>query len=58
MKEKINACYERLQTLSITSTKGNMEALLKTMYELQEVYLELEGMENAGAENGSTDHSE
>ena len=41
MKEKINACYERLQQLNIAPTKGNMEILLQTLYDLKSVYEEL-----------------
>lgn len=58
MKEKINECYKRLQMLSIAPTRGNMEILLQTLYDLQLVYKALEESENAGAENGSADHSE
>ena len=48
MKEKISACYERLQTLDMPMTKGNMETLLQTLYDLQEIYQELERMEHDG----------
>ena len=41
MKEKIKACFERLQTLEISPTRSNMETLLQTLYDLQEVYQEL-----------------
>ena len=41
MKEKIEACFERLQRLDIKPTKYNMELLLQTMYDLQEVYKKL-----------------
>ena len=49
MKEKISACYERLQTLDIAPTLTNMEKLLQTLYELREVYNELE---QRGDDNG------
>ena len=42
MLEKINACYERLQTLGITPTLDNMEKLLQTLYDLRDVYNEIE----------------
>ena len=48
MKEKLKACYERLQKLDIQPTRGNMETLLQTLYDLQEVYQELERMEADG----------
>ena len=50
MKEKVNACFERLQTLDMPATKGNMETLLQTLYDLQEVYKELERMEADGTQ--------
>lgn len=43
MKEKIDACYRRLQTLDIMPTRANMEKLLQTLYDLREVYDELNG---------------
>lgn len=46
MKEKINACYERLQTLNITPTRKNMETLLQVLYDLQEVYQSMKEDEN------------
>ena len=46
MKEKLNECYERLQTLNMPNTRHNMETILQTLYDLQEVYWELERMEN------------
>lgn len=38
MKEKLEAVYNRLQTLDIKPTKTNMESLLRCLYDLQEVY--------------------
>lgn len=43
MKAKLDACFKRLQTLDIQPTKDNMEALLQTLYDMQEVYKELGG---------------
>ena len=40
--EKINACFERLQTLGITPTVNNMEKLLQTLYDLRDIYNEIE----------------
>lgn len=41
MKELIENCYNRLQTLDIQPTKGNIEKLLQTLYDLEEVYNKL-----------------
>lgn len=41
MREKIEACFKRLQTLSILPTRDNMEKLLQTLYDLEEVYNKL-----------------
>ena len=49
MKNKLNDVYERLQTLDIMPTKGNMEKLLQCLYDLRDIYNELERME---ANNG------
>lgn len=46
MKEKLEACFNRLQTLEIQPTLANMEKLVQTLYELREMYNELE--ENDG----------
>ena len=48
MLEKLESCFERLQTLDIKPTLDNMEKLLKTLYDLREVYNELK----EGAEDG------
>lgn len=50
MKEKLKACYERLQKLDVLPTRSNMEALLQTLYDLQEVYQGLERMGTDGTE--------
>lgn len=42
MKEKIIACYERLQTLIMMTTLENTEKLLQTLYDLREIYNDLE----------------
>lgn len=42
IKDKISACFDRLQQIQILATKGNMENLLQTLYDLQEVYQILE----------------
>ena len=45
MKEKMEKCYRRLQTLDIKSTKNNMETLLQCLYDMKDIYDELERME-------------
>ena len=49
MKEKIEACFERLQKLDIKPTLSNMELLVQTLYDLRDVYqsLEKEGEQDA-----------
>ena len=42
MKEKINECFMRLQSLEIQPTLKNMEKLVQTLYDLREVYNKLE----------------
>ena len=41
MKDKIQACFDRLQGLEIRPTLANMETLLQTLYDLREVWQEL-----------------
>lgn len=48
MKEKIEACFNRLQGLDIKPTLTNMETLVQTLYDLRDVYNELERMEQDG----------
>lgn len=44
---KIESCFNRLQTLDIKPTLNNMEKLTQTMYDLRDIYNELkEGAEN------------
>lgn len=42
MKEKLEACFDRLQTLEIQPTLANMEKLVQTLYDLRELYNKLE----------------
>lgn len=42
MREKIEACFNRLQTLDIRPTLENMEKLVQTLYDLREIYNRLE----------------
>ena len=48
MLEKLESCFERLQTLDIKPTIDNMEKLLQTLYDLREVYHKLK----EGADDG------
>ncbi len=52
MKEtmsKIEACFERLQSLDIQPTLSNMEKLVQTLYDLREVYEKLGGDNDGGS---------
>lgn len=51
MKEKLEACFLRLQELDIKPTLSNMENLLQTLYDLRGVYNELKARENDGTED-------
>ena len=51
MKEKIEACFNRLQTLEIKPTLSNMETLVQTLYDLREVYNELKEGEGTAADS-------
>ena len=58
-KQKLNDAYERLQGLEIRATRGNLEALLLSLYDLQNAYNELTEVENNGtAENRPADYPE
>lgn len=41
MKEKIEECFDRLQTLDVKPTLKNMEILVQTLYDLREIYNQL-----------------
>lgn len=51
MKEKLEACFLRLQELDIKPTLNNMENLVQTLYDLREIYNELKARENNGTED-------
>ena len=55
MEEKIEACFERLQTLDIAPSLSNMEKLVQTLYELREVYQYLKGGEQVGGSAADSD---
>ena len=50
MKDKLKDCFDRLQELNIAPTLRNMEILVQTLYDLREMYHELERMEADGTE--------
>lgn len=47
---KLATCFDRLQNLSIKPTRDNMEILLQTLYDLQEVYNALKEAEDGRPE--------
>ena len=47
IKEKLEACFDRLQSLDIMPTLPNMEKLVQTLYDLRDIYKELGGDDNA-----------
>ena len=48
MLEKLERCFDRLQSLDVKPTVGNMEKLLQTLYDLRDVYNELKEGEDVG----------
>lgn len=48
MKEKLEACFSRLQEMDIKPTLHNMELMLQTLYDLREIYQMLERMDDNG----------
>lgn len=55
MPEKLEACFERLQSLDIVPTISNMETLLQTLYDIREVYQKLKAMESDDDAGKETD---
>ena len=56
MKEKIEACFNRLQKLTIPVNVTNTEILLQTFYDLRDIYNALENKEREemkNADNGT-----
>ena len=54
-KDKLEACFNRLQTMRIQATLENMEILVQTLYDLRDLYNkykegEEDGRDQAGAE--------
>lgn len=52
MKEKIEACFMRMQQLDLKPTEHNMEILLQTLYDLKDVYNKLKEAEANGRNDG------
>ena len=48
MKEKIEACFMRLQALDIKPTLHNVEIMTQTLYDLRDIYNELKEGEGDG----------
>ena len=42
IKKKLEECFNRLQTLDIQPTENNMEKLLQTLYDMKEIYREID----------------
>lgn len=55
MREKLEACFERLQGLNIRPTLENMEILVQVLYDLREIYNELGEDEENGRNGQETD---
>lgn len=55
IKKKLEECFNRLQTLDIQPTENNMEKLLKTLYDLKEIYREMEKEEEADGDGQAAD---
>ena len=53
--EKLEACYNRLQTLNIAPSLDNMEKLVQTLYDIREVYQKLKGGEQVGGSAADSD---
>ena len=59
MREKLEACFDRLQSLDIQPTLGNMEKLVQTLYDLRDIYIEItkDGEEDGQSEVEGRDDS-
>ena len=55
MKEKIDACFQRLQSLEIQPTLSNMEKLVQTLYDLRDVYQQMAKEEEQNADRKTAD---
>ena len=54
MLEKLEQCFDRLQSLNIAPTLDNMEKLIQTLYDLKDIYQELKEERN-NASDGRTE---
>ena len=50
MCRKLESVYDRLQSMAFAPTVGNLETMLKSLYDIREVYQELNKKE--GADDG------
>ena len=55
MKELLERCFDRLQTLEVKPTLHNMETLLQTLYDLREIYNELKGGDDDGRKTADSE---
>lgn len=55
MREKLEAIFERLQSLDIKPTLFNMELLVQTLYDLRDIY---EALGKEDGDGGSAADSE
>jgi len=58
MLEKLESCFERLQKLDIVPTLQNMEKLVQCLYEIRDVYNEIERLVADGHDGHNTNSSE
>lgn len=54
IRELLDGCFTRLQSLNIQPTLKNMEALVQTLYDLRAVYSKLEEQEHGKKDGGRT----
>lgn len=54
IKSLLSGCFDRLQTLQIKPTLGNMEILTQTLYDLRTAYSKLNESEESRHESGRT----
>ena len=55
MKAKIEACYKRLQKMTITATLENMEIMVQTLYDLRDMYHEMKEGDEDGRDQAGTE---
>lgn len=53
MREKLEECFNRLQSLEIKPTLSNMEILVQTLYDLRDMYNNLKEGDEGGSQADS-----